>query len=501
MVAIAGGCDIAEDLGILHALVKPGNALYIFIPSVIKWTLLGLCVVWLLIASFVSRLFGTWLEGGSRILETLVSTSWKFRIILIGQLLLFALLTALDQGQDLLLTINSSRLAVIILIGVTTILALTNWLMPKLYENAKKLKFSSFFEHDLNYGTNVKFKLDMARILGALTFLIPATAILGAMQAYHISYWLDMFPPVVLLIAVLLFYAAALRYGWLDIVFKPAGVFIFWRYIVLIIVIGALEIWGCLAGSNRQPFFLGYLSAQFFLLSFAFLTTFTYRTEMPIYRKFRIGRFIIAGGVFISLIFLGANYADFNYCATCSMRFLTLPVIMAAVILYTLIFSFLLLLGRQTGVRFITLFLLVTMTVATVSITNFHKVYEIPAAKGLSPLPSLKSYARDWLLKRRPEMDSLRAANATASYPVFFVNAYGGGIKAAAWTATAIGKLDDTLRTKNGLSAGFQHYAFSYSGASGGTIGLSLLCAARIPYAAHPENDLVFFIARRYGHF
>ncbi len=71
----------------------------------------------------------------------------------------------------------------------------------------------------------------------------------------------------------------------------------------------------------------------------------------------------------------------------------------------------------------------------------------------------------------------------TVAYPVFFVNAYGGGIKAAAWTTMVIGRLDQLLREnvlKDSLAHDFQHYAFSYSGVSGGAVGLSLLSAGRI---------------------
>lgn len=499
VVVAAGLCDVLEDIGIFRALAAwnpktgtSGTALAIFIPSLIKWALLAVTVTWLLVAAVISKLFGAWLEHCSGVLERLVRIGWKFRIVLAGQLVLFALLTLMNQGQDLLLTINTSRPAVILLIGVTTVLALLNWYFPKLYENARQFKFADFFEQELAYDLDKKFKLDMARILGALTFLVPATAILGTMQAYHISYWLDSFPPVLLLAAILFLYSAALRYGWLDLFFKSGNQFSFSRYLMVILIIAALVTWWGLAGANRQPYYLAYLAIQLILLSFAFLITMTYRTCMKLVAGVPAGPFVLAGGLFVSMMFLAFNSAEFTFCATCNHRFFTLPVVMSAIALYTFFFSCLLVLGKQTKIRFISFLLLTTIAIATISITDFHKVYEVTAEKKAEQPQTLETYIANWLLKRRGEIEALQKLTPAARYPVFFVNAYGGGIKAAAWTTTAVGKLDDTLRQVNGWQHDFQHYVFSYSGASGGTIGLSLLCAARIPCADAPENDRVF---------
>jgi len=63
--------------------------------------------------------------------------------------------------------------------------------------------------------------------------------------------------------------------------------------------------------------------------------------------------------------------------------------------------------------------------------------------------------------------------NSEKPYPVFIVNTYGGGIRAAAWTSLVVSYLDS-------LTGGeFQRHVFAYSGASGGTIGASVMCALR----------------------
>ena len=116
-----------------------------------------------------------------------------------------------------------------------------------------------------------------------------------------------------------------------------------------------------------------------------------------------------------------------------------------------------------------------------------HQVQTIPTQNEFESADSLPRYMKAWLIKRKPEIDSFNIVTKD-SFPVFIINAYGGGIRAAAWTTLVVSDLDKKL-TEAGAQP-FQHYVLAYSGASGGTIGLSELCAAR--YCLHenlpPEN-------------
>ncbi|UOE52170.1 hypothetical protein MTO98_13885 [Mucilaginibacter sp. SMC90] len=80
------------------------------------------------------------------------------------------------------------------------------------------------------------------------------------------------------------------------------------------------------------------------------------------------------------------------------------------------------------------------------------------------------------------------------NYPVCFVNAHGGGIRATVWTTVVIGTLDEELwaDTAKINKFGCQHYAFSYSGASGGTIGLMLLAASRHAHLLDLASDQLY---------
>ena len=60
------------------------------------------------------------------------------------------------------------------------------------------------------------------------------------------------------------------------------------------------------------------------------------------------------------------------------------------------------------------------------------------------------------------------------------VSAYGGGIRAAAFTSMSLAYLDSSVQSLNSLNAQlnyhpFEHYVFSYSGSSGGTIGNQII--------------------------
>jgi hypothetical protein len=85
-------------------------------------------------------------------------------------------------------------------------------------------------------------------------------------------------------------------------------------------------------------------------------------------------------------------------------------------------------------------------------------------------LPALEHQFCDW-----------RAQLSNAAGPVFLVAAEGGGIRAAYWTATVLGALNE------GNTREFGHRLFAVSGVSGGTLGAAVYAALRHEF---PEGDL-----------
>jgi predicted acylesterase/phospholipase RssA len=92
-----------------------------------------------------------------------------------------------------------------------------------------------------------------------------------------------------------------------------------------------------------------------------------------------------------------------------------------------------------------------------------------PAAQGLQEL------AHRWLAARRAEI--LRSG---ACYPIFVVNADGGGVRAAWWAASILATLQDQQRA-------FATRVFAISGVSGGSLGAAVF-AARAAHSPAPQS-------------
>ena len=505
IVCLAGLLDLLENSQLLKVLyrynndkmVVEGRALRIFLPASLKFLLLLSALIYFLIKIKALRLISIWLQRLSLLFKGFVYYGWKFRIVLMGLLTLFLLMAFTEQGKDLLVTINTSDWGIFWFFTATTVLALLNWYLPKIYDNLGEVNLTKVPSKSLKFAGDDRDKLDLARFLGLFTFLIPAVGVLITMQAYHISYLAADIPPLVILFIISILYLDALRYSWLDHIYKPGGNFSSTRYIItMVLTFGAIIYWGT-SQETRQPYYLAYLSLGFFLLSFAFVVTMSYRTCITAVKKIPIAPFIISAGILVSLTFIAFNFDAIVFYLTRYDRFYTLPIVIAALITYTLLFSFLLIVGFKTQIQFITLFLLLVIYRSATSNSDFHKVHLVPKPIDQSKTLDLRSYTQQWLKSRQTEIAAFNKTYDTTAYPVFFVNAYGGGIKAAAWTTMVIGRLDQLLQESQAASAvfpdNFQHYAFSYSGVSGGAVGLSLLAAARISKESNAKTDTLFY--------
>lgn len=464
-----------------------GLVFFIFTTSLIKWLSLAFCV-----AFYYTRVLrprqAAFLSEVSKFMSQALAEFWNFRIVLIGLLILYAVLNLVDQGEDLLVAIGDSMRGTIWFVLTIFVLALLNWYLPKIYDNVATYKDQKKgFE-----GPHSTIKTYLGRLIGSVTLLVPATGLLSAMKTYHVPYWLEPLPVPLLFLAIVFFYIYILHHKILDRLYLDKdGKFIesrYWITLGLIVLIIGILVWSI--GSLSWP--LGSLSLIFFLLSFLFLLSVNYRSEFKMEIPFLPVLYIAAA--IVALLFLAFNFRFISAGLTARNRYYSLPVFIAGMVFYTMLASFLLLLGRRLKLQLITLILLVTFIISNRSITGFHRVATFP--KTISPAvheDSLRTYIHHWLESRRAEIKI--QSEGGLDYPVFFVNADGGGIKAAAWTAMAVGRLNFLMRqTQGSFSAkpDFEHYVFSYSGASGGTIGESLLTGARLHYMSDQTKNNVF---------
>ena len=93
---------------------------------------------------------------------------------------------------------------------------------------------------------------------------------------------------------------------------------------------------------------------------------------------------------------------------------------------------------------------------------------QIPAEKR----EDLRAALRNWM-DRQP----YRPADAKDSYPMYVVNAEGGGIRAAYWSAMVLGRIQDR-------NPCFAEQLFSLSGVSGGSLGASVFVALLLEHRA-----------------
>jgi len=495
--------DYIENFFIAYALTHHSSgspflappAWHIWVPSLIKWILVIMVVGYLLIQLIAQGLMKSALQSLSEYLTGTLKLIWDFRIAFFGLLILFFALWSMDQGRDLLLIINSSRRGPATFLPAVTILALLNWYLPKLYTPTPapgislKNYFFGFWKVPSDHHAMGKHRIDGARLMGSLTFLIPMICILHAMRIFGIPYWLQWINPFLLLIVILTFYQLGQYNAWINDMFAPGGIvnkkrFFIFSGTALLIIFLFIPI-----GDNVKPFFLGFLAFDLFLLSLVFLVFTTIRTcnwgkiNLPVNN---MTPYVFIPGMVLLLIFLVGNLSPRLFFFGDRFRLLTLPVILCAVCFYGIVFSYILFIDRVYRIQLISFVFIVGIIVSALSDNPYHRIKKIPTENHFETADSLPAYIRAWLLKRRPEIDSFYLATRD-SFPVFVVNAYGGGIRAAAWTTMVISRLDELFRENN--IRDFQHYALSYSGASGGTIGLSELCAARYSLDTTPSPD------------
>lgn len=507
LAILAGLLDVFENLttyrALLHFKVKEPlpDAWVIGIPAHLKYLLITIVICKLLYESFKLGKPRFWLEYISAWLGRLLTYSWRFRIVLITLLIFFLGLFISGQIQDMLLSINTSRWASFYFLVITTLLALMCWHLPKAIDNSLKISYKSFFMGPTDFdnmrlpaGARPSIKVDTGRLLGAAGFLIPATGILHTMNAYNIDYMLNGISPLVLLMASMIFYKILLRYRWIEKLYKSDTKVIQWRFwLSMVLLIFPIVFWGGISGKqNREPYFLAYLSLDLFFLSAMFMITATLRTSVPAIKKWHIAPWVTFSGLFAMIFFILCNFPSFLNEITSDNRFYTMPIVLCAGAGFLLFFSFLLFAGKKTGVSLITFLLLFTVYRSVSTITNYHEAFIQKQENYHKSLDSLNNYTEQWLISRKLDIEAFVKKHPGKPYPVFFVNAYGGGLRATAWTTMVIGTLDSLLRRNNNMSD-FQHYVFSYSGASGGTIGLSLLCSARYQYRQNTSADTVFY--------
>ncbi len=416
---------------------------------------------------------------------------WRNRVSVIGLIVMYLALWFSDQGQDLLLNLNAHFTGPLFFYIILSVLAVVNWFLPKYYSNS--------FIGQIPEGTGIRFLLinphhqmegnetNVPRLMGSLTFLIPACCILHALQAMQIQYFLDFIPPALLLTCIILLYIRItdkdLIREYFNILLRKDRDWIV--HLTISIMLCLIMLFGFL--NKGAPHHLTMLSIGLFFMSLMFLMITSLRRVPEFYqltaftkvlewmRSQYANRWVLGVASLSILIFVIFNFIPVRLATLTLSRFVTLPVIFTGISFYTVSFFILLIVGKYSKINWAGFLIILGIVTAVFLDNKFHDLHLVDR-NPKSDLKPLKEYIHEWILARQ---DSI-LNDSTSRYPVFIVNAYGGGIRAASWTSLVVSHLDSAT------SGGFQRHVLAYSGASGGTIGSSIMCTLRKAHDGRP---------------
>jgi len=516
-LAVAAGLfDCIENTGMLGYLYKcthPVINSYIYTSfSCAKDVLIGLFLLYVVVTCGRLGL----LAQLSGYIASKVQQLWRYRVIAFG-LLAFALpMWFANQGQDLLININNHNFGVAIFLAVITIAAFLNWYLAKLFFQDVYIppfvpwSEPKVMEADENIIADEKFKAmrdeklrrekKASRFLGAITFLFPAFGILNALDAFKISYGADFFPPTTwVIISVVLVYIIVqneLINKWFGTI-KNKGLFLAITITILAVILPGVFLLaaGKSAQDSHSPESLGFIALDLVMFAVAFLLFVCLRNDVRF--KFvlfaqKIGTPILIAALAACLFFIVTNLWPMMFQGK-DATYITLPVVFCGFMFYMVLFTVLLRLGSKVKINFTVLLLAIIVLVNIASNNDYH------AARKTAPFSydstvttrhdSLADYFAHWIMDSARRLE-INKHDSTHPYPVFLVNIYGGGIRAAAFTSFAIAHLNRVVKANIKDSPDFEDYVFSYSGASGGTIGASVMTAYRYRYLQYPKDSL-----------
>jgi hypothetical protein len=416
------------------------------------------------------------LVGCTKVVRNVLGIFTVSPLTIISLAALFFFIWVSDQGQDLLLVINDFHFGPVAMYIVITILAMMNWHFPKFFTNHEwgNQRFTDLFRLPFNYDEAVRNanrgKIDVPRLLGVLTFFIPAFGMLRVRDIFGIYTLSNITPVALLFIATLLiqllfsanffiaFFNRFRKLYWFSCITLLLVPFLLWPFNQsgpqdIIYLFWGLLGYGLLFAlitSNRIA-----VGKTLFLLNDTFITPLIWTcTILPV------------------LLFLFYCVANMFFYQVPDSRFLTLAVVLSGIIFYYILFTILTVAGKVHTINFSLLLILLMTSITFWAPNNFHDITTVQnRTPGTPPARDLDTYIKDWLNDRMEP-------STQSKYPIYIVNSYGGGIRAAAWASLCINRLDSLQYQKN--KELFQDHVLAYSGASGGTVGLSVMCANRV---------------------
>ncbi|HYD20582.1 MAG TPA: hypothetical protein VEB40_03830, partial [Flavipsychrobacter sp.] len=477
------------------------TALMVFLSSEIEWDIFYLVLIPAILKFML--LVIVFVYGFRKILQTItVILKDVFRIFLILPLALISLFVLFfviwqsDQGQDLLLTINNHEFGPVTLYIVFGCLAVMNWHFPKFFWRVsfhnRSLKY--FFTHHFTYKHPKELKniIAVPRLFGVLSFLIPACGILQVFKIFKVKFLLSWISPSALLLILTLLFHLCFRYMWLQ-TFREK----FFKTFLAVCILLALTpflFWGF---NNSEPIDLQWLFYGFLAYAILFALLTSNRVALKDMKVFIfLSDKVITPLTWILVGLCSLAFMIFAvqnvFCVSFDWdtRPTTLAIVISGIILYYALFTILNILGKKYRIAYSGMLLVAILILSAKLKNDYHYVSQVAVTSKAKTI-TLHDYAARWLRHR----DNNYTGDSV--YKIYLVNTYGGGIRASAWTCMTVNRLDSLQYLATGEA--FQDHVFSYSGASGGTIGAAILCANRYYHKDGVKtNDYINFFSKDY---
>ena len=454
--------------------------------------------------------------------KTKLNETWEYRVIIIGLVVMALPLWYLGQGQDLLLNTNMRDASVVSFFLIITLIAFLNWHLTKLFFNPDKRmgnvikELKQFREGDLR-------EKNIARFFGVATFLLPMGAVFNELNIIKLlcgnAY-------LITLIAFLVHFIIIKKqliekgFNWSikNNIFKPIAI----SLITIVLILETLLRCYFLSNDYSSPDSLVLIGWNLFVFSLLFLVFVTLRTKIPIresIKKIPFAKLLFYTYLFFSFIFVLVNIfpssIDFFYNIIYvvikffrsfytdktenSKGYLALPLLYCGTVFFMLLSTYVMILSKKYKTNFILLIFIIGIVLSLTIYSGYHELsYKYnrngDTVKQTTNLDNINNYFDSWLRHREAEITKYDSLHNDC-YPVFIVNAYGGGVRASAFTNFVLTYLDSAFQHSRNKKP-FEHYVFSISGASGGTIGaaVQLSFLRKVLAETKEEKDSVFQI-------
>jgi hypothetical protein len=445
--------------------------------------------------------FSEFLKGLTKWVTRVLFILWIFRVVVISLLVLYLVLWKVDQGQDLLVNLNDEHLGIILFYISITILAALHWHVPKYFwpsnfpsnVNLREL-LGSLLTGQVLYKGDVEISerllFNISRMLGITTILISAFAVWNVLHSYGIDN--SGFQMWGLLLAIS-FYGIVFYKNIIERIYDSSAKAKVWMHGLMIALLLIIAAFG--AFNNKHPGNLWLLFTGLILLSLVFAIAVSIRRKMAsdlkpnddtvslvakYYRALNnrnAARWVMGPVLVLVVIFIALNFWPHLLMSVTVIKAVqkgspTLFVLICSLVFYVFLFTILILWGKSTKINIAAIVILVLIGFSFFTSNSLHKIRTLGDADSKPDRALLKDHFKNWLEAREISSDS-------GKYPIFLVNAYGGGVRAAAWTALVMNRLDEITFDSTAGKKTFQDHVFAYSSASGGTFGALTLCASR----------------------